>query len=212
MPRLLVAMALYIAIANFATAGESIVAPPPELRYCTACHGVELRGNELFDAPNLSVLPPWYVERQLKNYKQELRAPSGGPDLVGREMQPMAAILDEDGIEAATAYVASVPHYAPSPSISGDSARGEGLYRTCTVCHGETGQGNPSFNSPPLAGQNDWYLARQLENYRSGARGGVPGDISGAQMRASVSMLQTDADIRDLVAYINSLNQTSDQP
>ena len=184
------------------------MAAPPELGHCAVCHGVELRGNVLLDAPNLSVLPPWYVQRQLEGYKSGLRAPAGSPDLLGREMQPMAAALDADGIRAATAYVASVPKYAPPPSVDGDAARGEGLYRTCIACHGERGQGNESLSSPPLAGQSDWYLVRQLENYRSGVRGSVPGDLWGIQMRAAAAVLQSDADVRDLVAYINSWNPT----
>lgn len=187
-------------------AGEALVAAPPELGHCAVCHGVELRGNALLDAPNLSMLPPWYVQRQLEGYKSGLRAPAGSPDLPGREMQPMAAVLDAAGIQAAVAYVESVPEYAPPPSVQGDAGRGEGLYRTCIACHGERGQGNESLSSPPLAGQSDWYLARQLQNYRSSARGGVPGDLWGAQMRASTAVLQSDADIRDVVAYINSLN------
>ena len=192
----------------FAQADEGLVAAPPELNHCAVCHGVELRGNPLVDAPNLSVLPPWYAQRQLESYQDGWRAPAGSLDLAGREMQPMAAALDADGIRAATAYVASVPKYAPPPSVQGDAARGEGLYRTCIACHGERGQGNESLSSPPLAGQSDWYLVRQLENYRSGARGGVPGDLWGIQMRASAAVLQSDADIHDVVAYINSMSAT----
>ena len=200
----------WVALARMAVAeaGEGPVAAPPELSHCAVCHGVELRGNALLDSPNLSVLPPWYVQRQLESYKSGWRAPAGSPDLAGREMHPMAAALDADGVRAATAYVASVPKYAPPPTLEGDAARGEGLYRTCIACHGERGQGNESLSSPPLAGQNDWYLARQLENYRSGARGGVPGDLWGVQMRAATAVLQSDADIRDLVAYINSFSTT----
>ena len=191
-----------------AAAGERLVAAPPELGHCAVCHGVELRGNFLLDAPNLSVLPPWYVQRQLEGYKSGLRAPAGSPDLLGREMQPMAAALDADGIRAAVAYVDDVPEYAPPPTVQGDAARGEGLHRTCIACHGERGQGNESLSSPPLVGQSDWYLVRQLQNYRSGVRGGVPGDLWGVQMRAAAAVLQSDADIRDLVAYINSLSAT----
>lgn len=199
---------LALAWMSAAEAGEGLVAAPPELNHCAVCHGVELRGNPLVDAPNLSVLPPWYVQRQLESYKSGRRAPAGSQDLAGREMQPMAAALDADGIRAATAYVASVPKYAPPPTVQGDAARGEGLHRTCIACHGERGQGNESLSSPPLAGQSDWYLARQLQNYRAGVRGGVPGDLWGVQMRAAAAVLQSDADVHDLVAYINSLSAT----
>ncbi len=183
------------------------VAAPDALRFCAVCHGVELRGNLLVDAPNLSVLPAWYVQQQLMNYKNGLRAPSGSPDLPGRTMQPMAAILDDAGIQAAVTYVDSVPNHRASPTLAGDAQRGAGLYATCSACHGEQGEGNQSFNAPPLAGQNDWYLARQLGNYRSGARGATPGDLRGAQMRASMGLLRSDADIQDVVAYISSMGE-----
>lgn len=200
------ACAIALILFGAPAAAEELVAAPPALGHCAVCHGVELRGNALLDAPNLSTLPPWYVQRQLEGYKSGLRAPAGSPDLHGREMQPMAAVLDAAGIQAAAAYVASVPEYAPPPSVQGDAGRGEGLYRTCIACHGDRGQGNESLSSPPLAGQSDWYLVRQLQNYRSSARGGVPGDLWGAQMRASTAVLQSDADVLDVVAYINSLN------
>ena len=89
--------------------------------------------------------------------------------------------------------------------LGGDADRGSDLYRTCATCHGDRGQGNPSFNAPPLAGQNDWYLVSQLESYQSGRRGGAPGDIWGAQMRASTAVLGTDDRVRDVVAYISTL-------
>ena len=152
-----------------------------------------MEGNQATGAPNLSVLPAWYVERQLRNYQRGLRADDGG-----------AHALDGEDLGAATVQAASVPVRNATPVLGGDAERGGGLYRTCATCHGEQGQGNQSFNAPPLAGQNDWYLVRQLENYQAGRRGGVPGDIWGAQMRASTAVLGDDDAVRDVVACIGT--------
>jgi len=75
----------------------------------------------------------------------------------------------------------------------------------CVTCHGARGEGNWDFDAPALAGQSDWYLARQLDKYKSGNRGAVTGDISGAQMRAAAGILMDATDIKNVVAYSNSL-------
>lgn len=181
----LLALAALAAAPSVARANEPLGA-------CADCHGSTLAGDQAKGAPNLSVLPAWYVERQLRNYQRGLRAEDGD-----------AHALDGDDLVAATAQVAAVPPLSPAPVLGGDADRGSDLYRTCATCHGDRGQGNQSFNAPPLAGQNDWYLVRQLESYQTGRRGGIPGDIWGAQMRASTAVLAGDAAVRDVVAHIN---------
>ncbi|MDD9961730.1 MAG: c-type cytochrome [Gammaproteobacteria bacterium] len=166
---------------------------------CADCHGSVLDGEQATGAPNLTVLPSWYVERQLQNYLRGLRGEAGGAGTSD------AHALDGDGIAAATALAASLPARTAAPTMDGDAEQGSGLYRTCATCHGELGQGNQSLNAPPLAGQNDWYLVRQLESYQAGRRGGTPGDIWGAQMRASTAVLGDAAAVRDVVAYISTL-------
>ena len=179
-------------------------AGPASLGACAACHGAELQGDIALLAPNLSVLSVWYMERQLRNYKSGLRAPPGTENLPGLQMQPMAAVLDEAGIAAAAGLVEAVPERAAPATVTGDAQRGEALYRTCTVCHGAQAEGNQALNAPRLAGQSDWYLVSQLQNYKVGIRG-VHGDIWGAQMRASTGVLADDSAIVDVVAYINTL-------
>ena len=180
------------------------VAGPASLAACAACHGAELQGSRSLAAPNLSVLGVWYVERQLRNYKRGLRAPPGSTNLPGRQMQPLAAVLDEAGIIRAAQLVEVVPERLAPATVDGDAERGAALYRTCTVCHGARAEGNQALNAPRLAGQNDWYLVSQLRNYRAGVRG-VHGDIWGAQMRAATGVLVDDAAVLDVVAYINTL-------
>jgi cytochrome c oxidase subunit 2 len=63
-------------------------------------------------------------------------------------------------------------------------------------------------NGPPLAGLQDWYLVTQLEHFRNGVRGRHPDDPYGNQMVDMAQMLVNDATIRDVVAYINTLDST----
>jgi cytochrome c oxidase subunit 2 len=51
----------------------------------------------------------------------------------------------------------------------------------------------------------DWYLARQLQNFKDGIRGAHPTDYYGYQMGLMANVLQDEQAIKDLVAYINTL-------
>ena len=62
-----------------------------------------------------------------------------------------------------------------------------------------------SMNAPRLSGVEDWYLTRQLENYKSGVRGSHTQDLYGKQMKLMTIMLRDDQAINDVVAYINTL-------
>ena len=67
------------------------------------------------------------------------------------------------------------------------------------------------LNAPRAAGMSDWYIARQLQNFKSGARGSHPQDYYGMQMGFMGRILQDDQAINDLVAYINTLPAESTQ-
>jgi len=75
--------------------------------------------------------------------------------------------------------------------------------RYCTTCHGTDGKGNEGVQAPRLAGMEDWYLIRQLENFRAGIRGTHPRDIEGIAMQPMAVKL-TDESITDIVEWVNS--------
>jgi cytochrome c oxidase subunit 2 len=75
----------------------------------------------------------------------------------------------------------------------------------CTMCCGEQAQGGEDFEAPKLAGQHDWYLIAQLENFRSGIRGTHVGDDNGHVMRPMALALK-EGDVEDVVAYIMTLD------
>lgn len=79
------------------------------------------------------------------------------------------------------------------------------LYQTCIACHGDQGQGNDALKAPAIAGQETWYVERQLNHFIKGVRGTHANDTQGQQMRAMVMSLEPDKDVPALAAYINSL-------
>lgn len=199
-------------LANHPTFGEELQRPAPDTAagramypVCGACHGAQGEGNQALNAPKLSGLQDWYLERQLKNFKHGLRG-SDPADTYGAQMAPMAATLADDvSIRNMAAYLASLPDRKPAATISGDVERGERIFNTCTSCHGQAGEGIWALKAPRLRGGSDWYMARQLENYRHGVRGSHPEDLYGKQMTLISSMLRSEQAVRDVVAYINTL-------
>jgi cytochrome c oxidase subunit 2 len=118
----------------------------------------------------------------------------------------MAAMLsDESAIRNVTAYIGTLEPSKPDSTISGDPQRGASFYNTCGACHGALAQGNYALQAPSLAGQDDWYLKRQLENFRLGVRGAHKGDTYGHQMVLMARSVQNEQSIDDLLAYLNTL-------
>jgi cytochrome c553 len=191
-----------------ATGSTKVVVAPEPFRYCAVCHGVELIGNRAVDAPRLAGLPEWYLTNQMQAFRNGWRG-AHPEDINGMEMRPQATVLTPGQVAQAVAYAASVPLAPPvAPTVDGDTRRGEALYETCAACHGARGEGSQALSAPPLTGQSDWYLATQLALFRSGARGTAPGDVQGAVMRASALVLPDDEAIADVVAYVNTLQET----
>ena len=142
---------------------------------CAACHGNNGEGNVALNSPGLAGQQGWYLRRQIQYFKNGVRG-AHDDDIYGKQMAPMVAVLsDEAAIRNVTAYITTLSPTPKETSITGDAERGQGLYRTCGTCHGLEGQGNYGTNSPRLAGQEDWYLKRQLENFKSGVRGAHKG-------------------------------------
>ena len=86
----------------------------------------------------------------------------------------------------------------------GDPAEGRVKAYTCTGCHGITGWNNayPSYHVPRIAGQNYDYVIAALTEYKKGER-------KHPTMRAQGESL-SDADIRDIAAFLSSLNDAKE--
>ncbi len=172
---------------------------------CAACHGQQGEGLEALNAPKLAGQSEWYLKRQIQLYKSGLRG-THEDDVYGKQMAPMAATMaDEAAIDNVVAHIGTLPDAIVPATISGDTAKGAKLYRVCAYCHGRDGMGNEALNAPRTAGLQDWYVARQLQNFKHGIRGSHPEDYYGMQMGFMGRILQDDRAINDLVAYINTL-------
>lgn len=173
---------------------------------CAACHGANGMGNKALNAPRIAGQEPWYLERQLKNFKGGIRG-ADPKDTYGMQMRPMALTLANDqAVSDMAAFLSSMPVSKSSEStVKGDATAGKASYMICQTCHGPTGGGNKALNSPRLTGLQDWYIVRQLKNFKSGARGTKAGDTYGMQMRPMALTLTTDAAINNVAAYIATL-------
>ncbi|MFT7651659.1 MAG: cytochrome c oxidase subunit 2 [Limisphaerales bacterium] len=92
--------------------------------------------------------------------------------------------------------------------VPGDAAQGLAQYAVCAACHGQQGEGLVALNAPKLAGQEAWYLRRQIEYFKSGARGAHEDDEFGRQMAPMAATLIDYAAIENVVAYIQTLPDT----
>ena len=87
-----------------------------------------------------------------------------------------------------------------------DVSAGEAAFQICKTCHGQKGEGQLQLNAPNLTGQFDWYLVRQLQNFKAGIRGADAKDVYGSQMRPMSMTLADDNAVKNVVAYIQTLD------
>lgn len=148
----------------------------PAQELCGLCHG--LNGiSPMPRFPKLAGQDAAYIEKQLRDFRARLRTNEGG------QMEVIANEIREEQIGEVARYFADQP--APEPHeregpMPGD-ARAMELYTAgdaklgipaCASCHGKISgdaQGQ-SVLAPHLTAQHESYLAKQLADFRSGAR------------------------------------------
>jgi len=167
---------------------------------CAACHGAD--GN--------SVNPEWPTlagqnERYFKETMQAFKTGKRSNPL----MTAQAMLLNETEIENLAAYYATqtANQRTADPELA---ARGESLYRggdkskgisACIACHGPTGRGNAPAGYPQLTGQHATYTAKQLNDYKSGART----SDGERQIMRNITAQLTSEQINAVAAYIQGL-------
>lgn len=176
---------------------------------CAACHGA--RGVAIApNFPNLAGQSATYLYVQLRQYKNGQRR---DPIMTGQ-----VAPLDDADLRDLASYFASL---APKPPGQADAAsRGAQLFAggdpargvpPCQGCHGPAGTGPqpltlrsphpPWATYPRLRGQSAPYLAKQLADFASGARGGS----SNARIMQDVARNLDEGDIQALSAWLSAL-------
>ncbi len=188
-------------IAN-ASAGKSLYElgdPSRNIGACIGCHGKE--GNsEVLIYPNLAKQHAQYIEKQLHDFKATTRT--------NFAMNQFAGAMTDEDIADMGAYLADtqavanvkVKRVAPVAVITEAAIAGEAKAAVCASCHGVGGNSLVTMY-PKLAGQNAEYIAKQLQEFKSGARK----DPIMAGMVAALS----EQDMNELGAYFASQKPTA---
>jgi cytochrome c oxidase subunit II len=71
---------------------------------CATCHGKTGEGNESTAAPDLAILPGWYIGTQMQKFRDGIRGASA-EDAPGGRMRSIALTMQSGDIEAVTAYI-----------------------------------------------------------------------------------------------------------
>lgn len=170
---------------------------------CGQCHGFEGAGNHI-KFPRLAGQKPEYIVKQLHDFRNGLRTNDGG------QMQKSAAEAKEEDYPRIAAWFASQTPPWPKPTLdaSPESARARQLsfigapdVGACLSCHSAAAPGlhDKAIIGPRIAGQHDYYIAKQLKEYRAGLRkGSDPG-----QIMAKIARKLSDADIVELAVFLS---------
>ena len=81
----------------------------------------------------------------------------------------------------------------------------------CTVCHGSQLKGNVNIGAPRLSDLPQWYVERQLHNFKDGVRGAHSDDTFGAEMRQMVSNLSNN-ELTDIAEWVVKTNSSKPGP
>ena len=184
---------------------------------CAACHGLD--GNAMQqNAPRIAGMPERYIAAQLAQFKHgertsglaALMAPFAAP-LSNQDMRDLGAWY---ATQKASAGVADDTPIAAGPNKgmkfyqvgerlyrAGDNARG---IPACLACHGPSGAGNPGPAYPSVSGQQSAYVARRLEEYRTGTTAAK--DAAQFNLMARVAKQLTDEEIQSLGSYVQGLH------
>ena len=185
---------------------------------CIQCHGPKGEGNEQIKSPSIASLPNWYFKTQIHNFREGIRG-TDPTDVQGILMATIAKALKPSQVEALSKHVEAMPLVVPKPSpdhAKADLENGRMLFQErCMECHRYNASGELAFGSPPLIGKQDWYLSAQLIKFKTGKRGAAKSDVNGAKMVLSSQVIQDEETLRDITAYILTLNDAfvaSQQP
>ena len=138
---------------------------------CTPCHLQTGMGIREMNAPSIAGLPRWYITDQLRKFRRDQRGFHKDDDS-GHLMQANAVALDERSIAFVGRYIENLTANKNRNSLNLENAeRGKKLYKNfCSECHGENAEGKRANRIPPMTSQQDWYLLRQMENFKAGKR------------------------------------------
>ena len=172
---------------------------------CVQCHGENgAGGKEFLQGPNLTILKDEYFKEQ---FKAILDGKRKGPGTVNMLKILKESKLTDKEIQAAAEYAMKLPRAGANHMKFGNVKKGKEKYSTmCIHCHGAKAEGytNPALPAPRLAGQSDFYIVDQIKAFKSGHRD--TGTPANQQMKAMSNLLVTEDDMKNVAAYIRSLD------
>ncbi|CAN5588107.1 c-type cytochrome [soil metagenome] len=186
---------------------------------CAACHGLDGNGTDPTVYPRIAGHSERYTARQLALFKSGERAsaimqPYAAP-LSAQDMRDLGAWYATqetgagiaDDTEVAEGQYAGMKFYAVGEQLfrRGDMARG---IPACMACHGPDGSGNPGPPYPHVAGQQSWYSARRLQEYRAGET--LERERVLFNVMAEVAKPLSDEEISALASYMQGLHRRPD--
>jgi cytochrome c553 len=161
---------------------------------CLGCHGIKGYRNAYpnYEVPKLEGQHPEYLLAALQEYKSGERSHTTmhaqASSLSDQDMADIAVYFAGKPLEATLAPAAPTPPSEPSPPAAA---------AVCVACHGRNGIGIVA-QYPTLAGQHPDYIARALQEYRTGARKNP--------VMAGMAAQVKDTDIDTLTRYYGSMH------
>jgi cytochrome c553 len=162
---------------------------------CAYCHGLD--GNSAMPRfPRLAGQSAVYLRKQLADFRRGRRTNDEGA------MSGIAAGLSAADTESIVRHYAGQTLRASTTEVEGDTAAGRRLYfrgrpglAACAGCHGTS---VPVLaGAPRIAGQHGPYLAKQLQDFRRGAR---RNDAEGVMHRIAKAL--EEPEVRALTAFL----------
>jgi cytochrome c553 len=165
---------------------------------CIGCHGKEGNSQVLIN-PNLANQHAQYIEKQLHAFKDKTR--------INYAMNQFAGAMTDEDIADMGAYFSDTKAVAHVKSkrvtkvavITEEAIAGKAKSAMCSACHGVDGNSLvPMY--PKLAGQHAEYTAKQLKEFKSGARENA--------VMAGMAAALSEQDMAELGAYFASQKPT----
>jgi cytochrome c553 len=168
---------------------------------CGECHGLDGAGNRI-KFPRLAGQDQSYTISQILDFRSGARKNDDG------QMQETSHELADKDIARVADWFAEQSAPWPKPTIDAkpDLARARQLaisgapgIRACLSCHSAASLGmlDEGFDAPRIAGQRDFYIAKELIDYRDGERTNDP-----KHMMQKIAKRLTDSDIESLAIYL----------
>jgi cytochrome c553 len=170
---------------------------------CGGCHGLDGAGNRI-KFPRIAGLKPDYILKQLNDFRAGHRTNDSG------QMQKMMTELKDEDLERIAAWFAEQSPPWPTPTLENapDTPRvrqlaikGAGGFPSCISCHSTAAPelaDRPDIEAGRIAGQRDYYIAKQLADFRDGRRGNDAGG-----MMQKIARTLSDEDIAGLAAFLS---------